>query len=99
MGSTTPCTKAVATAASTALPPPRRASRPASAATACGPTIIPFKRRPLVAYPGSRAPAGVDRLAADVAGIVATQKGDDVGDVDRLSPLGQRGILHCPLLA
>src|SRR5262245_17698324 len=40
-GSTTPCTSPQATAASTALPPARSASTPASTASGCGATTIP----------------------------------------------------------
>src|SRR5256885_13842671 len=94
MGSITPCTKAVATAASTALPPARRTERPASAASGCGQTII--ARR----WPGT--PLGtspcVDDLAADVAGVVAAQERDHVGDVDRLTQLSDRGPLQHILL-
>src|SRR5262245_2710597 len=42
IGSTTPCTSAQAMPASTALPPSRRASAPASVASGCGATIIAF---------------------------------------------------------
>src|SRR3954469_11621454 len=41
-GSTTVCTKAAAMAASTALPPARIASMPASAASGCGATTMPL---------------------------------------------------------
>src|SRR5262245_52980497 len=45
-GSTTPCTKAVAIAASIALPPARKTSAPIAAAAGCGATTIPFAVRP-----------------------------------------------------
>src|SRR5215469_11237208 len=51
IGSITPCTSAVVTAASTALPPPRSTSRPASAATGCGHTIIALIASPPPAPP------------------------------------------------
>src|SRR4051794_17060975 len=41
-GSTTVCTSAAVTAASTTFPPPRSTSAPASAASGCGVEIIPW---------------------------------------------------------
>src|SRR5438132_10475008 len=92
IGSITPWTKAVATAASTALPPARSTSRPASAASGCGQTIIPLPRGTL--RPSPR----VDGLAADVAGLVAAKERDHVRDVDRLAQPAVRGLLDHLLL-
>src|SRR5438309_803985 len=89
MGSITPWTKAVATAASTALPPDRRTERPTSAAWGCGQTIIPDGRAAILG-PSLR----VDDLAAHVARVVAAQEGDHVGDVDRLAQPVDRGTLQ-----
>src|SRR5258708_20000030 len=101
IGSTTPCTRATVTAASTALPPARRTACPASAATGWGQTTIPL----ISPAPLLRSSADVYGLAADEARLLPAEERDRLGDVDRLAdaayrrPLGGALLVLLPLHA
>src|SRR4051812_41711572 len=61
-GSTTPCTRAAATAASTAPPPARSTSAPASAASGWGATTMPVEGPALVTAASALDPGLVVRV-------------------------------------
>src|SRR5258705_3519014 len=102
-GSTTPCTKAPAIAASTALPPAFRISAPASVASGWAATIIARLRYRMDGSLGQDRAGGGQRLAGHVlgGGLPRGRIGRLVAGVAGVGPAHGRGeeipVLDSPL--